>query len=185
MLPKVKLESNYTSFTTRKYMQPGEIELLLTLLQRVQPLESMIEIGVNEGLTARAVLESSDAIGYYVGVDVRRDHEMQIPAQQIEIPEEPGRLVKHDSRFKLLIREESPLLEDREFDAAFIDGDHGYDAVMVDYYLAKSSVRPGGIIIFHDYNNPTVQVTQALDYLYSRGCEIVSVDGTWLAYEMR
>jgi hypothetical protein len=31
-------------------------------------------------------------------------------------------------------------------------------------------VRPGGIIIWHDYGNPTVEVTQVLDHLYDLKC---------------
>lgn len=45
-----------------------------------------------------------------------------------------------------------PLLlrEGRQFDFIFIDGDHKFDGVLVDFYYADLLLRPGGYILFHD-----------------------------------
>ena len=45
-----------------------------------------------------------------------------------------------------------PLLlrEGRRFDFIFIDGDHKFDGVLVDFYYADLLLRPGGYILFHD-----------------------------------
>lgn len=157
--------------------------MLLALINSVQP-SSMIEFGVNEGITAVAVLANFPDIDEYIGVDVEFHHQLEIPAQQYEVPKEPGRLVNDNPRFKLIIRYDE---DDRNisglFDVAFIDGDHGKYSVMKDYKLAKRLVRTGGIIIFHDYTNPTVEVTETLDDLYAKGVDLKHVDGTWLAFE--
>lgn len=42
--------------------------------------------------------------------------------------------------------------EGRQFDLAFIDGNHGFDGVFIDLYFVNQLVRPGGVIIFDDAN---------------------------------
>ncbi|KAA6470292.1 class I SAM-dependent methyltransferase [Bacillus cereus] len=48
----------------------------------------------------------------------------------------------------------------------FIDGDHSYQGISTDINLYINRVVPGGIIAFHDYNNPHhPDVTKAVDEL--------------------
>jgi predicted O-methyltransferase YrrM len=42
------------------------------------------------------------------------------------------------------------LLDGRRVDYLFIDGDHTYEGVKMDYEMYSRLVRPGGIIAFHD-----------------------------------
>jgi len=56
--------------------------------------------------------------------------------------------------------------------------------VLLDYNLARKIILPGGIILFHDYGNPTVQVSEALENLQlSEGRCLFNISGTWLVYE--
>lgn len=182
-LPVVTLEPKWNSQSVRAYMIPGELELLLTLIESVDPT-SMIEFGVNEGRTALAVLAIFPGITRYVGVDVAFDHKLEIPAQQIEVPRHPGHMVAGNPRFELIIRENDDVFDSMApFDVAFIDGDHGFNAVVKDHELAMRLVRKGGIIVHHDYTNPTVQSTEALDALHAKGHDLRHVEGCWLAYE--
>ena len=185
-LPVAMLEPKWHSQSVRAYMIPGELELLLTLIDSVNPT-SMIEFGVNEGRTALAVLAVFPSVTRYVGVDVVFNHQLEIPAQQIEVPHHPGHMVASNPRFELIIRGERDDVFDEVdfglFDVAFIDGDHGYNAVIKDHKLAMRLVRKGGIIIHHDYTNKTVQSTEALDELYAQGHKLYHVEGCWLAYE--
>ncbi len=184
-LPVVDIDRKWcewTSHSIRPYMMEGELEQLLALINSVKP-SSMIEFGINIGMTAVAVLANFKDIDRYVGVDVEFDHPLEIPAQQVEVPRDPGRLVNGNSRFELIIRNEDDSNISGLFDVAFIDGDHGKHAVMKDYKLAKRLVRQGGIIIFHDYENPTVEVTGVLDILHERGVDLKHVGGTCLAFE--
>lgn len=183
-LPVVsKAEFGVTSFTTRKYMQPGEQDVLLALIGSVRP-RSVVEIGVNEGLTAKAVLDSISSVTSYTGIDVGPDYKFEIPAQQPEWVSDPGRLVKSDPRFELIIRSDTDL-RNLACDVCFIDGDHGRHSVWRDSMLAIDIVLQRGLIIWHDYGNTTVQVTEVLDKLHSNGRDIRSIAGTWLAYEQR
>lgn len=49
------------------------------------------------------------------------------------------------------------LKEGRQFDLAFVDGNHRFDAVFVDLYYLGQLVRKGGIIILDDYNLPGIR----------------------------
>ena len=42
------------------------------------------------------------------------------------------------------------IINDRQIDFLFIDGDHRYDAILKDYNMYSPLVRKGGIIAFHD-----------------------------------
>lgn len=44
-----------------------------------------------------------------------------------------------------------PMLREDWFHLAFIDGDHSYEAVASDAMLVESLIVPGGLIVFHDY----------------------------------
>jgi predicted O-methyltransferase YrrM len=167
------------SLVSRDYMHRGEQEALLTLLRSAQP-KTVVEIGVNIGLTARAVLHNIASIESYVGIDVPQGYEFEIPAQEIERPARPGMLVEGDPRFTLRLRgQEMPT----EADVVFIDGDHGRNAVLADSLWAVDLINGNGLIVWHDYGNPNVQVTEVLDMLQAGGRDIRSVTGTWLAFE--
>jgi len=49
------------------------------------------------------------------------------------------------------------LKEGRQFDLAFVDGNHRFDAVFLDLYYLGQLVRKGGIIILDDYNLPGIR----------------------------
>ena len=49
------------------------------------------------------------------------------------------------------------LKEGRQFDLAFVDGNHRFDAVFLDLYYLGHLVRKGWIIILDDYNLPGIK----------------------------
>ena len=42
------------------------------------------------------------------------------------------------------------LAEGRKFDFIFIDGDHKFDGILVDFYYAALLLKPGGFLMMHD-----------------------------------
>lgn len=174
-------------FAPRMYMNAGEIDILVALFYSVSP-KVVVEFGVNIGMTAQALLDNINCIENYVGIDVSPGYTCSIPGQQKEVPVNPGWLVQDDERFKLILRTRGSFdLSSRALpraDAIFIDGDHGYEAVMNDSELAHEIINEGGIIVWHDYGNNTVEVTQALDDLAMHDHrQIFNIAGTWLAVE--
>jgi len=167
-----------------EYLNADECAVLVSLLRRAQP-RVMVEIGIASGLTARRLLEHVPTIERYYGVDVPSNFVTTLCCQQSEVQHKPGRWATHDPRFRLVLRSQGSLdVADQlePCDAVFIDGDHSRNAVLHDADTAGVLIRPGGVIIFHDYMNSAVEVTEALDELHAAGWPLMHVAGTWLAY---
>jgi len=171
----------------REYLNVGEMEVIASILRDVEA-KSVIELGCRDGRTARVLLHNVSAIHRYVGVDVTHDYAPALEHQRREMVVVPGELATADPRFELIVRPRGSLDVTAEelgtFDAAFIDGDHSAPVVESDARLARAIVRPGGVIIFHDYFNGAVDVMTAVDGLHAEGWPIKSVEGTWLAFCM-
>jgi predicted O-methyltransferase YrrM len=66
-----------------------------------------------------------------------------------------------------VIQEESQLAlprlvsEGREFDLAFVDGDHRFEGVFLDLYFMTRLVRPGGLVVVDDMWMPAVRTAVA------------------------
>lgn len=177
----------------RHFMHPGEMEVLVGLVRGAHAVR-MAEFGCNEGRTAKALLRHVSSLTCYVGVDVPRGHVPSLPVQRREVPRRPGRLVRHDRRFRLLTppRGTADLGADElmaaaggPLDVVFIDGDHGAAAVRHDSALARAALRPGGLIVWHDvHDDPVVQVKAVLEDLRAEGHDIVHYGGTWFAFQV-
>lgn len=170
-------------------MNKGELETLVALVRSVSP-RHVVEIGVNVGRTAKAIMANVDGIERYTGIDVAPGYVPAKAVQRNEVPAHPGELVADDPRFQLVVRPRGSLdlavADLAPCEAAFIDGDHGREAVMHDTALARALVRPGGVIVWHDYHDlGTVDVREVLDEMHQAGVPIRHVAQTWLAYERR
>lgn len=128
-------------------LDENELNVIASLINYFK-YERILEIGVNTGGTAIALLSSCVSIRQYYGVD--RDIEIELNV--------PGILARGDKRFNLLIAHEGSHDKSIEwdkitkFDLIFIDGDHHYKSVKSDQSLANRIIRKGGVIMFHDYD---------------------------------
>lgn len=77
--------------------------------------------------------------------------------------------------------DESPYTE--EFDLIFVDGSHAHSYVLSDSQKALAMLKPGGIVLWHDYRGPqrTKGVFSALNQL-SRELPLRRIDGTSLVF---
>lgn len=165
------------------YLGEHETAVVLDLVSSVAP-RVMLEFGVNLGITAHTILQALPGIEMYIGVDVPFGHNTRLRCQRDEVPAHVARYAAGDPRFRLLLRESTTLTADElePVDAAFIDGDHSAVGVGHDSELARELLRPHGIIVWHDYGNPAVEVTAVIDRLAGEGWPICHVPQTWLAY---
>ncbi len=69
----------------------------------------------------------------------------------------------------------------RTCDLIFIDGSHAYSYVVSDTEKALKMIKPGGLILWHDYKGPRVAagVFQALNE-YNNGLKLMHIAGTTL-----
>jgi len=65
-------------------------------------------------------------------------------------------------RVEIVVSNSSSVSIDYEFDFAFIDGDHSYRAVKLDYNNIMPVIKEGGLIIFHDMAYTREYASQAL-----------------------
>lgn len=194
-----------------RFMNKGEREVIIGLMRSVKP-RRVIEFGVHTGGTALGILRNVRTIETYVGIDVPSGYVTDKVVQRGEIPVQAGQHVLGDERFVLMVRprgsfdidarelvavnepdergsalrsEARAIDDDRGwYDAVFIDGDHGRAGVEHDTALAREVVRPGGIIIWHDYHDlGTVDVREVLNEQRAAGHDIKHVEGTWVAFE--
>lgn len=171
---------------SRRFINESELETIIALIASVRP-RGVLEFGVNTGRTAKAILANVPGINCYQGIDVTPGYVCSKPVQRNEVPTNPGEMVLGDGRFELIVRPRGSLdLQASDLaacDAAFIDGDHGREAVLHDYALSKAAMRPGGIVIFHDYHElGNVDVREVVQEL--AGTEpICHVAGTWIAFQ--
>lgn len=168
-------------------MNPGELEILVALVASVKP-RGVLEFGVNEGRTAKVILQHVPGIKLYQGIDVLPGYVTAKEVQRKEIPSDPGWMAEHEFAFQLLALPRGSFdltAEDLEpCDAVFIDGDHGRAGVLNDTAIARELVRPGGIIIWHDYHDlGTVDVREVLNEMHAAGAPIYHAEKTWLAFE--
>jgi predicted O-methyltransferase YrrM len=171
----------------RTYLNAGELEIIIALIRSAKKQDVIVEIGLAEGRTAKAILRELPNVRRYIGVDTDPNYRTKLQSQWTERGPNPGRLALDDPRFDrwLLPRGSLDLTAEDfpEIDAVFIDGDHSSEVVRHDADLARQIVVPGGIIIFHDCHNDGVEVTRVLELDYHRGHDIRHIEGTWLAFQ--
>jgi predicted O-methyltransferase YrrM len=168
---------------TSQYLNGYETSILLALVRSVRP-RVMIEFGCNDGITAKRMLENLPSLQKYIGIDVPFGHNPTLLCQLTETPVNAGWCAADDPRFFYLEKRSQLLCTDdlEPCDAVFIDGDHSCEAVMHESRLVRRLIRTPGLIAWHDYSNPAVEVTEALDTLHSEGWPINCVEGSWLAF---
>ena len=103
-----------------------------------------LEIGVRFGKSALATLYGSPTMTL-IGVDPN--------------PEFPVEEFMHDrvgGRFEF-INQPSPealkVFKPETFDWIYIDGRHDYDGVLIDFYTCWPLLKPGGVMVFDDYDD--------------------------------
>jgi predicted O-methyltransferase YrrM len=163
------------------YLNAHETSILLALVRSVRP-RVMIEFGCNEGVTAKRLLEHVPTLQKYIGIDVPFGYSTTLSCQRNEVPVNAGWYAADDPRFFLFTAWFLHTGQLEPCDAVFIDGDHSEQAVLHESRMARTLVRPGGIIVWHDFTNAAVEVTDALARLHDEGWPINCVEGSWLAF---
>lgn len=167
-----------------RFFNPGELDALAYLLRNSK---HVIEIGCQNGRTAKVLLNNLPAIESYIGIDVPPGSQLACSVQKTEVPDRAGELAMDEERFFLMLSKHGSALAlynlRKGVDAVFIDGDHSYSAVVRDHLEARKIVSKGGLIIHHDYHDlGTVGVKQAIQEMSANGEKFYHVKDTWLVY---
>lgn len=133
-----------------------------------------IETGLCYGLSTMFLCEALVASGRpdarHVAMDPFQTEHLQRAGLRALGDAGVERLVEFHARPSQLVLPEL-LVEGRVFDLAFIDGDHRFDAVMLDLYYLHRLVKPGGLIVLDDVWMPSVRMA-ATYFVTNVGLEV-------------
>lgn len=192
---KVQIKRSYPAAPTR-FMSQLERYTLAEIANDIGA-RTVIETGVNEGTTARWLIDNVPTIIHYVGIDVPMGYMPAFLQQAGEVPAAPGRhALKHYDKFQLTVCQRGSFdLTPKDLpkaDMFIIDGDHGAEAVMNDTALATEVVSKGGVIMWHDYKAADdrgrvdpCNTVEPIERIYATGRPLVHIAGTWLVMERR
>lgn len=140
-------------------VSPEEGEALRDWVSREGAVRT-IEVGLGYGVSALHICE-----GLLLNGDPAARHVVLDPSQAtrfadcgLQVLEDAGvrHLVEHHVEFSEIALPQF-LKEGRRFDLGFIDGNHRFDAVMLDLFYLGRLVRRGGIVALDDYNWPGIE----------------------------
>ncbi|KAF2412173.1 hypothetical protein B1729_16265 [Microbacterium sp. B35-04] len=117
----------------------------------------VVELGTHYGYSAFAFAEAAKRLGLPVSIHaldtwIGDDHagfyddEVLRYVEAISQEQYPESMRLHRGLFT----ESRALFEDSSVDLLHVDGRHAYEDVLADYSEWKSSVREGGVVLFHD-----------------------------------
>jgi predicted O-methyltransferase YrrM len=134
---------------------PSEIKWLLSNVEKIQP-KVVVEIGTRMGGTLFLFTKVASPDARIVSIDFpdgqgggyRRSR--QAFYRDFAVPPQNLHLIKGDSHRLETLEQLKGCLNGEKIDFLFIDGDHAYDGVKMDFEMYGSLVRPGGLVGFHD-----------------------------------
>ncbi len=141
-------------------IQPAQVKEefmgILKILAKLKPTV-ILEIGTATGGTFFALSRLASPDGVLVSVDLPHGlfgggyPEWRIPLyKSFAMHNQQISLIREDSHAPSTLRAVKAVLGGRKLDVLFIDGDHTYNGVKMDFEMYHNLVRRGGVIAFHD-----------------------------------
>ncbi|MDZ7845326.1 MAG: class I SAM-dependent methyltransferase [Owenweeksia sp.] len=126
-------------------VKPEEAQTIYDLIQKYE-IERTLEIGFAYGRSASYIMAATGKP--HIALDPFQDHYQNLGVANIK------KLGLSDQLE--LIRDFSHhvlpqfITEKRHFDFIFIDGDHKFDGIFIDFYFSDFLIKKGGFLLFHD-----------------------------------
>jgi len=138
----------------------GDVDTLHRLAAMLPPNPVIVNIGACFGTSTLAMLEARpDAFIFSIDINV--------------CPKEPEHLGLAGVEARRVVRclgksqEIGRYWPERSADLVFVDGGHAYQGVLADIFAWTKTVKPGGLIAFHDYGQESLPgVRQAVDEVF-------------------
>jgi cephalosporin hydroxylase len=138
---------------------PSEIKWLLNKVEQIKP-KVVVEIGTRMGGTLFLFTKVSKQDSTVISVDFPDGHGGGYSKSRADfyrsyaVPPQHVVLIKGDSHAASTKIELENILDGKKIDFLFIDGDHSYNGVKMDFDMYSPLVRSRGLVGFHD-NKPT------------------------------
>lgn len=142
------------SFSDHYSAKPAEQEIILDYALKLEPNDVIVELGVCNGQTAAMLARSTGFTkAFYYGVDF-----FGLECSKAELDEKFGDLNLDGQIIDGTTQDvgaswanKYPL---REISLLFIDAGHDKANVKADIEIWLPLLKPGGVVIFHDYDDP-------------------------------
>jgi len=139
---------------------PQDDNEFMQLIEQIVILKPQVfvEIGSREGgslwmigqyLPSGATIISIDLAGEAWGWESSKPKKSHV-AQLLQEQGFDVHLIEMDSQREETVQQLRHFLRESPIDLLFIDGDHRWEGVLMDWKLYHPLVRPGGAIVFHD-----------------------------------
>lgn len=115
-------------------------------LIRKNKIQHTLEIGFAYGKSAAYIMSASQS--EHVAMDPFQDGFHNIGVQNIRKLGLEDRLTLHRDYSHVVLPQ--LLKEGKKFDFVFIDGDHKFDGIFIDFFYSDLLLNQGGYILFHD-----------------------------------
>lgn len=156
-------------------MGEDEVDLLKDLVASLPASPLVINIGSAAGVSTMAMLEErrDDIFIFSVDPDPGAGEPIELAKAGLSSLNRAFRVLGKSAEFG----QHFPLRPD----LVFVDGDHCYQGVVEDIHAWLPKVKPGGLLVFHDYHSPLLfDVRKAVDELVR--WEVVGDRGTIRAF---
>lgn len=136
---------------------PSEIKELLNIL-RNRRVSSILEIGTGDGGSAYVFLRYLNC-KTFISIDLPGKYpQKKKKLFKLFNPYAKSYFLRIDSHSKEAVRKVREILGRGKVDFLFIDGDHSYDGVKLDFEMYRKFVKRGGFVAFHDIIHPKLGV---------------------------
>ncbi len=168
---------------------PEEILGLLRILNERKP-RVVIEIGTAMGGTLFLFCRVADKDATIISIDLPGGmfgggyYWWRIPLyKRFTLPKQKLHLLRADSHSEETLDKVMNILGGKKADFLFIDGDHSYDGVRMDFEMFSPLVKEGGIIAFHDIvvhpAETGCKVSEFWDEIKKSKCAYSEIVGDW------
>ena len=144
---------------TNKYIQGGfwgnDARILKEEIEKLKPGDVYVEIGVDEGKSARVAHEYAPEGVYLVFIDIHNVDSHSASIGRGKWMEQEG-MVGIGKRGAFIHADANTVAKwfDREVALIFIDGHHDYDSVKADTLSWEPKMKKGAIMLYHDTDYP-------------------------------
>jgi predicted O-methyltransferase YrrM len=157
-------------FDTAPVVASQQLEEVVPLLERIRALRPtrVCEIGTSAAGTLYLLTRVSAPDALVVSIDLSIPLHTRALRARFAGPRQRLVSLEGDSQSDETLARLERLLEGKQLDALFIDGDHTYEGVRSDFERYGKLVRAGGLIALHDVN---------LDYRTRHDVDSPSISG--------
>lgn len=140
-LPEKELVTTETFSETPRHgwnSEPDVCEFIGSLI-KMQGAKAVLEIGVFEGETSIKMIDALPQGGYYAGIDINDHRKHKLERSGVAVDFILGESIKV---IKGMPRE--------HFDFIFVDGDHSWANILLEFKEIERVIAKGGVIAYHD-----------------------------------